>query len=334
MEGKKNEIFLGDLVRAVRELGAGDASTVRLIAEVLGFEIEERTPLPMAETVRGEGRMVEPSPVDEAKPERAERDERSQMPSKTGVDEEGLLHVPVDVSTVRSETEELRTDVEPFPPQETAHIEPPALVPLFRPQWTRGILNASLATRAADGPLDVERVAEMLARRESVERFPTLPSQTMRRGAQLLVDKGRAMMPFSRDQAWLLNEIRDVAGDSLVRVLRFVGSPLRGACDKPAPKPWPQYRPPPPGTPVVLVTDLGISRQSATVADRADEKEWLEFAGVVERALCPLVAFVPYGQERWPRSLARRMNIVHWDRSTSVATVGKLARMFSERSRR
>jgi hypothetical protein len=101
-------------------------------------------------------------------------------------------------------------------------------------------------------------------------------------------------------------------------VFRFAGCPLRGAGA--GPKPWHRYRPPLPGVPVVLLTDLGIC-QPPLATDSADECEWLEFATLVRRAGCPLLALVPYGETRWPRALARALNIIHWDRGTTASTV-------------
>lgn len=314
-------IGLGDLTAAIRELGVNDPSVRNLIAGMLGFQFEA-----VAGEVKsggagaGGGRLV----FDEGSRKKDEETggeggggEEETPP--TGPEREAI---PIEITRAAGEEEGWIEEVEPLPPPPPeGSFEPPALEPLLMPQWTRGILSAALSTNASDGPLDVERVIDMLARCEGVDEFPTLPSPTMRRGLHLLVDKSQALMPFARDQAWLQEEIRNMAGADRVSVFRFAGCPTRGAGD--GRKPWPAYEPPPPGTPVVLLTDLGICQPMLT-SDWADEAEWAAFAERVRRAGCPQLALVPYGPARWPKSLARVMTLIQWDRGTTAATVTAL----------
>jgi len=318
MGRKSPTIFLGDLARAISELGISDPAALKLAAEMLGFNLDA---------------------VDAGKkgvrPESAVRGNAPITPSETGSETVTSAADVANVSTAETETNKARVvaielsrttgqketwipEVEPLPPQEDGPIVTPPLIPLLMPQWTRGILSAGLSTWDDEGLLDIEGVTEVLANGENVERFPTLLSLTLGRGVQLLLDKSQAMMPFVRDQAWLLKEIRNVVGADKVEVLRFIGSPGRGAGA--GPRPWAAYQPPPPGVPVVILSDLGI-RQPMLASDWADEDEWLAFADVVVRAHCPLIALVPYKSSRWPRSLTRLMSIVPWDRSTTAAKV-------------
>lgn len=323
---KSPNISLGDLARAVHELGLSDPPTVKLVAGMLGFHIEaaagEAPAVAVGDAGAGGqvGRAASPTPEAE---EGGEEESRSEPLIEQKV-------IPVELTFTKAEKEELIPEVEvtPFPPQgPDIDVTLPPLDPLFAPQWTRGILSAALATNEDEGVLDVERVAEMLANCETVERLPTVSARTMRRGMHLLLDIGQAMMPFERDQLWLAQEIRRVVGESHVEAFNFAGSPLRGAGARP--RPWPQYCPPLPGTPIVLLTDLGICRLARS-GERADEAEWAEFCDGMRRACCPLIALVPYKLSRWPRSLARRMTIVQWDRGTTAATVGKMFKLSAE----
>jgi hypothetical protein len=209
------------------------------------------------------------------------------------------------------------------PPMEASAPEEfaasPPLAPLFFPRWTRAILSTALSTYGDDGQLDVERVAEKLARGERLEIWPTLSSPTLRRGLQLLVDRSHSMTPFIRDQISLQRDLVRVVGKDRVETLRFAGCPLRGAGAGPEIV-WTKYQPPPPGTPILLLSDLGIGRPLLG-ADRASAAEWLSFAQLVRKALCPLVAFVPYAPPRWPRHLAPLVTMIHWDRKTTVSDV-------------
>jgi hypothetical protein len=326
MVRKSPAIFLGDLARAADELGIRDPQTLRLVAELLGIsvdlpELPQEVP---AGGATGGGTGPAPRKEDEEEGEDGGAEEESAGDEKAAVREEDEgVAVPIRLHPVSGEREVWVPDVGETPPSDEGSIEVPPLDPLFGPQWARGILTAGLATLGPDGPLDVEAITEALARCEVIERVPTLPSWTLERGAQLLMDKSQAMMPFVRDQAWLLREIRNVVGEDRLEVLRFAGSPGRGAGR--GARPWPAYAPPPPGTPVVLLSDLGVC-QPPLVAEWAGEEEWVTFAASVSRAGCPLLAFVPYGPERWPPRLARLMNIFQWDRGTTASAVANVNR--------
>jgi hypothetical protein len=299
-------IFLGDLVRAIRDLKPADDQTRKLIAEMLGLNLNTRlplqqTPAPRAQTIKPPTIPTINDPL---------------TPVVAPVSDS----VPISLELHQNEEAEWISDVKPLPrlqPEHETYVRP-QLEPLLLPQWTRGILIGSLATKTEDGLPDLERITETLARGEVIRALPTLSSPTLRRGVQLLIDKSQAMMPFIRDQAWLQKEIRQVAGMDRVEIKRFAGSPLRGAGA--GPKPWPEYTPPLPGTPVMLLTDLGICQPMLT-DDWADSTEWLRFCRTVRHANCPLIAFVPYGPSRWPKELARALPIIQWDRKTTAATV-------------
>lgn len=197
--------------------------------------------------------------------------------------------------------------------------EPLPLDPLLAPGWARAILGTALATPTGEGEVDVDRVAEQMGRLQPVTRVPRLPLASLRHGAQVLVDHGRGMQPFHRDLAWLRDALERVVGRGRCEVLRFAGTPLRGAGSGPRIA-WGEYRPPAPGTPVLVLTDVGIGKPALS-ADPAGPAEWLAFAALLRRAGCPLLALVPYAPSRWPRELAGGMTLLPWDRGTSAAQV-------------
>jgi hypothetical protein len=225
--------------------------------------------------------------------------------------------------------ENWKPDVSPLPPLviKDSNIPLP-FDPLLVPNWTRAMMSAALATSGGDGVLDINRIVERLARKEHLKRLPMRPFPTLTQGVQILVDMGPSMIPYARDQAWLQNEVQKVVGYEKAQALRFVGTPLRGAGIGERSR-WAQYQPPASGTPVLLLTDLGICH-SASSADWTSDSDWQSFAEVVKRAGCPLIAFVPYAPSRWPRSLARSMILIQWDRPTTIATVRSLVRRARE----
>lgn len=327
MGGKSSTIFLGDLLRAVCELDVREPAALKTLAEMLGFSLDLREaqqpqqPATTPGVTQPDGRAPGRTDTRRHGAHRTQTEKFEDEEPEEDSPARERRSIPVRLTPTPDLKEKWLPEVDALPPQDDVTIEPPPFIPLLTPQWTRGILSKALATASANGPLDIERATEMLARHERVDRLPTLREWTLRRGVQLLLDKSQAMMPFTRDQTWLLGEIRDVVGADRMRVLRFTGSPLRGAGV--GLKSPPPYEPPPPGTPVILLTDLGISRPPLA-ADWADEEEWVEFAELVGRAQCPLAAFVPYKPERWPQRLAQALTVVQWSRATTAATVAGL----------
>ena len=164
-----------------------------------------------------------------------------------------------------------------------------------------------------------------------METLPRLSETTLRRGVQLLLDQSQAMLPYERDEQALTRAIQNVMGQDKVQVLRFAGCPTRGAwkesnveLNSPNEKDW-RYAPPPTGTLVLLVSDLGHTRPRLA-DDWADAKEWIGFSETVKRAGCELAAFVPYAPARWKPKLRGVINMIPWDRRTTAGLAKKFAR--------
>jgi hypothetical protein len=208
---------------------------------------------------------------------------------------------------------------------DAAHLRPAIpLEPLFPNHTSRAILSGALATPSGVGPLHMAKLIELLSRAELIREIPRFSIPTLVRGVQLLIDRGEAMQPFAADQATLRAALASVVGRDRTAVLYFDSSPVWGAGTGPKDE-WPDYKTPAPGTPVVVLTDLGIAHPPG-VAGLAGVSDWCEFAQTLARAGCPLLALVPYPRERWPAPLAKIMTIVQWDRSTTAAVVRRAVR--------
>ncbi len=133
----------------------------------------------------------------------------------------------------------------------------------------------------------------------------------MRCGLQILVDIGESMTPFREDQRQLVRHLHDLVGDEFFEVFQFRGTPEREAQPVTTQREIESYTPPPPGTPVLALTDLSIGALSAGSL-YVPPSEWLAFARRLQGEGCPPVAYVPYGRDRWPVSLRGIMKIIHW----------------------
>jgi len=212
--------------------------------------------------------------------------------------------------------------VELFPKQEAMPTETVPVEPLFRPDWTRGILSGALSGMRPDGPIDVPEIITRICHGEAITALPRVRWATLSRGVQLLIDRGEGMTPFRDDQRWLENRLRLMLGSEALEILSFSSCPTRkaGSGSRLTWEPYRELRPPRPGTTVVALTDLGIPE--VRLRERqASPDEWIEFARHLRTLGCPLVALVPYPETRWPERVRRHLTVLPWDRKTSASTI-------------
>jgi hypothetical protein len=305
----RSTLFLGDLATALERLDPTDAAVERRIAELLGLPVwqpPEATPQP---------------------PPPPEADTQIAAPPPVDAHEAAVAFIPSRIASLgpRGKAPPLQLAASrTLPPASGSECDEPRppLEPLLAPLSTRTILTAALSTPVS-GDIDVRRAIERVARRMPLDRLPLRTRLSMRRGIQLLHDKSSGMMPFLRDQASFSASVIRVVGRARVATGAFIGSPLRGLTRglrgvRP-------YAFPAPGTPVVLLTDLGIAEPEA-LDNAAGTGEWLRFAEAARQAGCPVIAFVPYPARRWPAPLRRVMTILQWDRPLTAGRARRAVR--------
>jgi hypothetical protein len=196
---------------------------------------------------------------------------------------------------------------------------------LFLPRWTPGILSGVLSFERADGPVDIGRLVEHLARREIPPRIPRRQRRSVTSGAQVLVDFSEDMIPFRDDIVEILERIRLVLGGEHVAFLRFAEKPLSeigpGRRDT-----WTRYEPPDTPRPVLIVSNF---RQSAANFQDDGDDYHREMAALIreaEAADCVVLALVPNAASRMPEPLRRRVRVVEWDRPTTAAAAARVVR--------
>jgi hypothetical protein len=196
----------------------------------------------------------------------------------------------------------------------------PELEPLLSPRVARAILAALLAARVDDGPLDIERMIETIARHEPPALHRAL-TVSIRRGVQVLIDMSHSMELFRHDQEEFVRALHRVIGRGRASVFYFAGSPVRGVRTDDDLE-WLPYVPPAPSTPVLLLSDFGIS---APPLERVVGREWRTFSETVRAAHCPLLALVPFPRNRWPAEIARIIAIAQWDRPLTARGAREVA---------
>ena len=297
------EVGLADLIEAVERLGVRDVAVVRRIAGVLQVEALVRKAAP-----------ARPAP-----PPRLPAREPEPPPQSTPVREPLPDFRRSTITRSRDETPAFAAPVPSLPPPVDEANEPaPPFQPLFEPSWTRAILSISLATPGEHGPVDLHRVVERVSRGAAITRLPRKIVPTLRKGVQVLVDRGAGMVPFARDADALVREIVLVAGRE-TPVLHFRGLPSGGVVDLKHRIELP-YEVPPAGVPVALITDFGIGVDPFDT-NRPASDDWVEFLRSVRRTDSPVIAFVPYRRQRCARAIAALVTIIEWDRRTSLTRI-------------
>jgi hypothetical protein len=131
------------------------------------------------------------------------------------------------------------------------------------------------------------------------------------------------MLPFRADVAELGDRVASVMGRHHAKTRSFVTTPLLDP-DEQDRDPRDRYAFPRAGTPIVLLTDLGIA--SVGEMERASVEDWLRYAAEARQARNPVIAFVPYKPARVAVALRQTITVIPWDRRTSIRDVHRARR--------
>ncbi len=325
-------VSLADLLRVAGVLGLDgegmhDVALRRRTAELLGLTIAPLEPTPRRERTRktasAESTDVRP-PIGSPRPERPAaaavpappRSGTSGAPPRRLTRLTSRPAAPIRSAPPRR-TRPLADLLAPGRESAVAAVE----TGLFVKRWRRAILSTAARTDFADGPVDVDAVIARIAKGRAFAAVPRASVPSLRRGVQLLVDVGPGMRPFAADADDLRAAVRATVGECRLDVLEFEACPLRGA-GRGSRVDWREYEPPAAGTPVLVLSDLGIS--PIAPEERASVSEWVRFAATIARSGCPLFAFTPYGRERWPKRFRHSVHPIRWDRKTNTGTVQRV----------
>lgn len=317
-------IWMGDLLLSMSTLAPADDRTVDAIAQLLGLE---RTVMSSADpALSGQGALpihateatlfapapiTTPSPpVEQAPPTRLsvhpEEEETPPASAASWFPAERLPSI-----TPRTAASPRRDSINPLQLTATSSYSPPTPVPLLSPMAGPFIVQELVSSSRFGPDLDIDRLVDVLGRREIPQPVPLNECRTLARGAQVLVDDGEGMEPFTDDQQALVNLVRRLAGDALVDVRTIHEAP------DPA-DPLDPWDPPPPRTPVLALTDLGLAGQNER-GGLALVTAWRSAATTLAMRESSLTALIPYPAIRWPAQLAACIHLVFWDRSTTAA---------------
>jgi hypothetical protein len=309
-----SEIWLADLARAFADVRPETDADVRAIARLLGFTA------PLGQDPAA-GLIPRPSAEDVPLPDQwddTDTDDAGEAgaaaTTRPAPDDLPLLQ-PVARHPVRATGWGVKSL-----PRASGQLEAaPDRVPLLPPRGTATILQTLVATKTAEGPLDVPAIVESLARREVPRRLPRYAWPTLRFGVLVLADLALPMRPFEGDQLQVIAGLRAIAGPRRTTVSYFADVPTRGAGAGPR-RTWRPLVMPERGTRVLVLSDFGLGGPP-WYAHRGRPDEWRSFVGDLRRHGCDAVALLPVAADRWPAWLSALMPLVSWDRTTSIGKV-------------
>ncbi|MEU1500503.1 hypothetical protein [Streptomyces sp. NPDC005732] len=192
---------------------------------------------------------------------------------------------------------------------------------------------ATVAAPLESRELDERSLVRRVARLDTVRSVPRRRRLSTRRGAQLLLDHGSGLTPFQDDRLWLQELAANVIGRDRVDVLRFRGTPDRGVVRR-DPLAREAYRPPLPGTPVVVFSDLGLLRPAFAGHSVATPREWRGFLDQITHFGCPVICLTPYHPDDYPAEIRGKAALLPFDRQVSLRHAQEAARVARRRLER
>jgi len=171
--------------------------------------------------------------------------------------------------------------------------------------WLRQTLGVKLET---DQP-DLDRAVDFLARGAPAHRLPRRIRRFWAPICQIVVDRSSRLQPFWDDMRRLIADLAALRGGAGLEILWFERGPewpCRAWLQPLAPaRP---YRPPPPQSPVLILSDLGAHAEDAAV-----KLAWRRFCARLAGRGCPPATLAPCSPARWDAIWAARRRTRLWD---------------------
>ncbi|NBM20908.1 hypothetical protein GUY61_36445, partial [Streptomyces sp. GC420] len=160
-------------------------------------------------------------------------------------------------------------------------------------------------------------------------RVPYRHRTTTRAGLHLLLDRGESMRPFGPDHAWIAGLAARLLPPGQLRIMDF--RITRGASEDGG-RTWGPHPVPPPGRPVILLSDLGHLQPPLPGRHHSSPPDWIPYLRRLRRAGSRVICLTPYRPEDYPAAVRQLVTLLPLDRRTSVRTARSATRR--DRTRR
>jgi hypothetical protein len=308
----RGQVYLSELAEIIHKLSPLGPESQEMLLPML--HLGQHAGSQQAPRKPGPSSQLPPSPQRSPPPPRAPLKPSTEPAALQPIEGTHLVRLRRGSSAQPPDWSQVGSKLEPEP----APVPLP-VPPLIESRKQTAILSTALATHVNEGRPLIEPIIRAISRATLLTELPRRSRPTLRRGVQVLVDTGDGMIPFDPDVQALVERVRKSVGQGRTEILSFTGSPLRGV-NSGAPEEGKPWRPPMRGTPLLILTDLGLGGPAMS-SHRAYAAEWARFAKSAHDAGCPPVVLVPYKPERWPRTLRDCLTLLHWDRRTTAGIV-------------
>ncbi|WP_437623567.1 SUMF1/EgtB/PvdO family nonheme iron enzyme [Sorangium sp. So ce1151] len=166
----------------------------------------------------------------------------------------------------------------------------------------RAVLQASVPGRNPDVPA----LLRAWSRGEIVRCVPRVPQRTWTERASIWVDRSPRLVPFWSDQSDVCRRLRTTCGHSGLQVRLLDGRTQAGSIARHG-NLLAGFRPAP-GTPVLVLGDLGA------YGSPGERAAWLRTARRLRRAGVRVAALVPSPEARWDPRVGKAWAAVPWER--------------------
>jgi len=185
---------------------------------------------------------------------------------------------------------------------------PPPAPPLVPWSVLWPFLRSALGIRHDSRRIDLQKVIASVARGEPIRNIPRRKRRGWAFHCQVILNFDERLLPFWQDIMEFLHGIVRLRGWSGLEVLAFEegsGGPCRpwGTWEKQS------YRLPEPGTPILVVSDLGCLDPEKVV-----RSGWVRFGRRLKRAGFFPVALTPCPPRLWDEELGQYWRLACWDR--------------------
>ncbi|WP_211101596.1 formylglycine-generating enzyme family protein [Niveispirillum sp. SYP-B3756] len=169
-------------------------------------------------------------------------------------------------------------------------------------------LRAGLAQARPNGGPDIQAAVTRIATAQQLDRVPRLLRRQWGAAIQVIDDRSRRLVPLWHDQDEFLGWLMPLFPENSVDHWRcWDGATLLLPMDER--NQHLDYAPPPAGTIVLVLGDLGCLDRSAQPL----VQHWLEFGRTLRAAGCVPVALMPCAPHQWPASLPRVWHLIPWE---------------------
>jgi hypothetical protein len=324
-------ISLGDAIAAVRDLAPQDDAAREAVRALLGFERTNDGLIGEAADQPAKVRFAS-EPPGQLEPANALAATTAQSVISKLAKRPTAVPIPSQLTTWQMAlTTPLWLQQTGNALAQARRVDLPPPAPIFALNEQRGIYVAALSTWVEEGDVDTDTAVRILAEGRSLTTVPRVPMRTLRRGVQLLIDRGPGMEPFAADAQGLERSVGRLMGANEVERFYFHRCPRRGVRET-ATSPRIAWRPPPRDMPLLVVSDFGIATEEVD-ADIASIDEWIRFAREVRGEGHALVGLLPFEPSRWPSALVEAITLVQWSERTSAGTVASAVRVAHRRTR-